>query len=644
MIVLSVSDLSLAFGTERVLSDVSFSVNEGDRVGVIGVNGAGKTSLFRVIAGEEEPSAGGVFLARGKSLGLLAQNTAERALTGKETLLAYLYAAFPELLSLEEEIAEAEAVLVALGTHGCEEEIARATEHLDECHRRYTEGGGLEYRSRCRAMLLRMGFVEEELSLPISALSGGQNTRLSLARLLAREPDLLLLDEPTNHLDIEALSWLEEFLAAYKKTVMIISHDRYFLDRTTTKTLQIEHTRARLYHGNYSRAKAEMQAERASLEKQYKEQNKIIARIEKNIEFQRRCGQEHNFVTIRAKEKQLARMERVELAPPPPKDIRLRFSEEESTATEVVRAKELSFSFGGKPLIEDLSFLVRRGERVLFLGPNGCGKSTLMKLLVSRLAPKGGRITLAHNAKIGYYDQENQTLNESGTVFSELRDTYPHKTDFELRSALALFLFGAEDMDKPIAVLSGGERARLTLAKLILTKVNLLVLDEPTNHLDIGSREALEGGLADFDGTVIAVSHDRYFINRVATRFIELDPTAEGGCRDYPLSADEEAYAQYRRLREEREARAAREKVEAAPTDAKRQYEENKRRAAAERSARRRIEEAEKKIPKLEEELSALEEELFGEAASDYVRAAEIEERRAAIEEELLSLYELTME
>ena len=274
MILLSVSDLSLSYGTEAVLSGVSFSVNEGDRVGVIGVNGAGKTSLFRIIAGEEEPSAGGVFLARGKSFGLLAQNTAERALTGSESLLSYMYAAFPELLALEEEIAVAEAALSALGAGAGEEEIARATEYLNDCHRRYAEGGGLEYRARSRAMLLRMGFTEGELSLPISALSGGQNTRLSLARLLTREPDLLLLDEPTNHLDIEALLWLEEFLSAYKKTVMIISHDRYFLDRTTTKTLHIEHTHARLYQGNYSRARAQQEAERASLEKQYKEQNK----------------------------------------------------------------------------------------------------------------------------------------------------------------------------------------------------------------------------------------------------------------------------------------------------------------------------------------------------------------------------------
>lgn len=642
MIVLSLSELSLAYGSESVLTGISFSVNEGDRVGVIGVNGAGKTSLFRLIAGEEEPTAGGVFLARGKSLGLLAQNTAERSLSGKETLLEHMTAAFPELLALEEEIAAGEAALAAASTDA---EIARASGILADLHRRYAEGGGLEYRNRARAMLLRMGFTEGELSLSVSTLSGGQSTRLALARLLTREPDILLLDEPTNHLDMDALLWLEEFLSSYQKTVLIISHDRYFLDRVTNKTLHIEHTRARLYPGNYSRARAQMEAERASLERQHREQGKIIAKIEKNIEFQRRCGQEHNFVTIRSKEKQLARMERVTLAPPPPKDIRVRFLEEESTSEEVMRAKHLSFSFGEKPLICDLSFLIRRGERVLFLGGNGCGKSTLMKLLTGRLSPKGGRVEPGYNIKIGYYDQENQTLNESGTVFSELRDAYPHKSDFELRSALALFLFGAEDMDKPISVLSGGERARVTLAKLVLTPVNLLVLDEPTNHLDIGSREALEAALADFEGTVIAVSHDRYFINRVATRFIELDPSVPGGCRDYPLSPDEEAYAQYRRLREERAAKSAADaaRTASAPTDAKLAHEAAKRRASAERSAKRKLEEAERKIPLLEAELEALETELFGEAATDYVRAAEIEARRAEIEEELLALYELTM-
>lgn len=645
MIALSVSDLSLSFGQHTVLSHVSFSVNEGDRLGIIGVNGAGKTSLFRLINGTYTPDEGAVYICRGKTLGLLSQSTAEEGLSGRETLLDHMIAAFPELLAEEEEIARLEEELASPATAEDAARSARLSGALEEAHRRYAAGGGLEYRARCRAMLLRMGFAESELSLPICSLSGGQNTRLALSRLLCREPDILMLDEPTNHLDIDALLWLEEFLSAYRKTVLIISHDRYFLDRVTNKTLKVERTHARLYPGNYSAAHALEEAENASLERQYKEQQKTIARIEANIAFQRRCGQEHNFVTIRSKQKQLARMDRVELAPPPPKDIRLTFSEEAGSPNDVITARDLSFSFGEKPLIAGLNFLIRRGERVLFLGPNGCGKSTLMKLLMGRYAPRGGKLMLGPHIKIGYYDQENQTLDEHNTVFSELREAYPQKPDGELRAALARFLFGAEDMDKSVAVLSGGERARLTFAKLILTRVNLLILDEPTNHLDIGSREALEDALNDFEGTVVAVSHDRYFINRVATRLIELDPSAPDGCRDYPLDEGEDAYAQYRRMREAHSAAAAVEKTAraTAPGEGRAQYEEAKREAAARRAEERKRAAAAEKIPELEAELDALQAELFGPAASDYQRAAAIEERRAAVEEELLSLYELTM-
>ena len=642
MIILSTSDLSLSFGGREILSGIGFAVNEGDRLGIIGVNGAGKTSLFRLITGEYTPDRGAVFIARGKTVGLLSQSTAEESLVGTDSLLAHMINAFPELLAAEATLSRLEDELAAATDPA---ETARISEALSGAHRAYAAAGGLEYRARCRAMLLRMGFTEGELSLPISALSGGQNTRLALARLLCREPDILMLDEPTNHLDIDALLWLEEFLVNYKKTVLLISHDRYFLDRVTTKTLHVEHTHAKLYPGNYSRARAMREAERASLDKQYKEQQKVIARIQANIDFQRRCGQEHNFVTIRAKQKQLDRMEKVERMAEAPREIRLSFAEEQGSSNDVIQAKQLSFSYGEKPLISGLDFLIRRGERVLFLGQNGCGKSTLMKLLIGRLAPGSGGVTLGYHVRPGYYDQENQTLCGTNTVFSELRSAYPQKTDGELRSALALFLFFAEDMDKPVSVLSGGERARLTLAKMILTKINLLILDEPTNHLDIGSREALENALAAFEGTVVAVSHDRYFINRVATRLIELDPTLPGGCRDYPLSADEDAYTQYRRMREARAEAAAAEKraSEATPSQGKLQHEQAKREAAERRAAEKRLREAEKKIPLLEGELEALEKELFGSAASDYVRAAEIEERRAAIEEELLSLYELTM-
>ena len=642
MIALSASGIGLSFGAEDILRDISFAVNEGDRVGIIGTNGAGKTSLFRIITGEYTPDTGSVYIMKGATVGILEQNPNLTALPGGMSALEYMYTAHPTLLALEEEIAKTEALLAEAARLGHEGEAMTLSARLAEQNRQYTEGGGLEFRQRCRGMLTRLGFDEEMLTQKLSTLSGGQYTRLALARLLSTEPDILMLDEPTNHLDIDALAWLEGYLSTYKKTVLIISHDRYFLDRTTDKTLHILYGKARLYPAAYTRAKAMMEAEAEQLEHKYKEQQKEIARIRANIEFQRRCNREHNFVTIRAKEKQLARMDLVELAPKAPKDIRLSFSELEECAGDVLTVKELSFSYGGKKLINNLSFLVRSGERVMFLGPNGSGKSTLMKLINSRLAPTAGRINLGYNVKIGYYDQENRGLSENKTVFAEMHDEYPEKKDLELRSTLALFLFGAEDMDKPISTLSGGERARLTLAKLILKKVNLLVMDEPTNHLDIGSREALETALNAFGGTIVAVSHDRYFINSVATRIIELAPDTERGMLDCVLEDYDDAYAEYLALREK--VRATKPEAEDKKNaDGREAYEQKKRESRERRGEERKIERAKARIPKIEEELEALDAELFGDAASDYVRAAEIEAKKAELEAELMELYELTM-
>ena len=546
MIAISTQDLSLSYGTEVVLKDVTFSVNDGERVGVIGVNGAGKTSLFKILAGLSEPDSGAVYVQKGHTVGLLEQNPDLTSLPGKMTCLEYMYTAFPSLLELEAAISRTESELSAARDN---EAIGLLSERLNEQNRIFAREGGMEFRSRCRGMLLRLGFDDELIQRQISTLSGGQYTRLALARLLATEPDVLMLDEPTNHLDIDALEWLEGFIAAYKKTVLIISHDRYFLDRTTTKTLQIQYGRARLFNGGYTASKEQQEEERAAVEKRYKEQQKVIARIRANIEFQRRCNREHNFVTIRAKEKQLARMEKIELMPNDPKEIRLTFGSLEESAGDVLEVKELSFSYGITPLISDLSFLIRKNERVMVLGPNGCGKSTLMKLINSMLTPTKGKLTLGYNIKIGYFDQENRGLNLGKTIFEEMHDEYPEKKDLELRSTLALFLFGEDDIDKRISTLSGGERARLTLAKLILKKVNLLILDEPTNHLDIGSREALENALLAFPGTIIAVSHDRYFIDRIATRIIELCPSARNGCLSYELAEYDGAFTEYMRLR-----------------------------------------------------------------------------------------------
>ena len=640
MIALSVSNLGLSFGAESILRDISFAINDGDRVGIIGVNGAGKTSLFRLITGEYSAESGAVYIQKGHSVGVLEQNPNLTALPGGASCIEYMYTAFPHLINMEEEISRLESLLSS-----CRDECesVRLLSQLNDLNKRYSDSGGLEFRQRCRSMLLRLGFEEELITRKISTLSGGQYTRLALARLLATEPDILMLDEPTNHLDIDALAWLESFLAGYKKTVMIISHDRYFLDRTTNKTLHIQHGRARLYNGSYSACKKQQEEECAALEKRYKEQQKEIARIQANIEFQRRCNREHNFVTIRSKEKQLARMEKVELAPKAPKDIRMSFALEEMSANDVVEAKNLSFSYGDKVLIRDLSFLVRRYERVMFLGPNGCGKSTLMKIINSLLVPNAGSVTLGYNIKIGYYDQENRGLSLNKTVFEEMRDEYPDKKDVELRSALALFLFGAEDIDKPISTLSGGERARLTLAKLILKKVNLLIMDEPTNHLDIGSCDALENALLAFEGTIIAVSHDRYFINRIATRIIELDPDRDGGKLDCVLEDNDDAFSEYLRLREIRKRDAHTEKAPEKTSDSKLDYEQKKRENAERRALEKKKERAMIRIKELEEETERLDEELFGSAASDYVRASEIDKRKGEIEEELLELYELVM-
>ncbi len=643
MISLSTQDITLSFGTDIVLKDITFSVNDGDKVGIIGVNGAGKTSLFRVISGEYAPDSGAVYIQKGHTVGVLEQNPDLTALPGETTCLEYMYTAYPALLALESEIEKTEKLLAEASAHGDSTEAMELTARLSEQNIRFAAQGGLEFRSRCKGMLLRLGFSEELIGRKIRTLSGGQYTRLALAKLLSTEPDILMLDEPTNHLDIDALSWLEGFLAGYKKTVLIISHDRYFLDRTTNKTLWLRYGKAKLYNGCYSKCKEQSDAEAASLERRYKEQQKEIAKIKANIEFQRRCNREHNFVTIRSKEKQLERMEKIELAPKDPKNIRLSFALEEESAGDVLEAKELSFSYGDEPLIKNLSFLIRRYERVMFLGQNGSGKSTLMKLINSMLTPTSGKITLGYNIKIGYYDQENRGLTESKTVFEELRDEYPTKTDLELRSTLALFLFDADDILRTVSTLSGGERARLTLAKLILKKVNLLIMDEPTNHLDIGSAEALENALLAFDGTIVAVSHDRYFINRIATRIIELAPSTERGMIDYPLDDYDDAYTEYMRLREIKRLSDGNGKSAPVSTDSKQEYEEKKRENARRRSEEKKRERAAARITELEAELETLDKELFGEAAANYVRAAEIDTRKNEIEEELLGLYELVM-
>ena len=643
MISISVNDLSLSFGTVPVLEKVSFSLEENDKLGIIGVNGCGKSTLFRLILGDVEPTEGSIYFSKGKTVGILTQEGAFACENEAQTVIERMYEAFPHLLNAETRLAELEWQM----------KLSADTQTINEyteLHEKYVAGGGLEFRGRCASILQKLGFDEVASHQAVNTLSGGQRTRLALAIELSREPDILMLDEPTNHLDIETLSWLEAFLISYPKCVMIISHDRYFLDRVTNKTLAIEYCRAKLYKGGYSQTIRQREIDREIAERHWKNQQNEIKRQEAYIAQQRAWNRERNIIAAESRQKMLDKMEKLERPKDAPKAIRMQFSEATASGNDVLDVRHLSMGYPNRPLFEDLNFLVKRGERVLIVGPNGCGKSTLIKLILGKLTPQSGVIEPGYHVEIGYYDQENQNLTPENTVLDELWNTYPTMTETEVRNTLASFRFIGESVFKSVSVLSGGERARLTMAKLILSKMNLLVLDEPTNHLDIDSREALEGALSEFGGTIITVSHDRYLIDKLATRIIELKPGAPfvGDLLDYKI---EHAGRGYTEMMEYKAARIA-EKGASEPAEKqfqqtnsnKEQYLKNKQNAAEARKKKAQIERLKKECSTLETELEQIDEELFGSAASDYVRAAELDHRKQEVEERLLEIYEILEE
>ena len=639
MIVFSCNGLSLSFGVDEILNGVSFSLNEGDKLGIVGVNGAGKSSLFKLIMGEYDPTDGNIFISKDKSIAMLSQNANLDGEDDEQSIISFMYKAHPHIFELEEKIERLSEMADAFSDDV--EKAQKNAAELAAVSEEFAKIGGLEYKTRCEGLLIRTGFPRDSHKSKLKTLSGGQRTRLALARILYSEPDILLLDEPTNHLDIDTLTWLEGYLSGYKKTLMIISHDRYFLDKITNKTLRVERHGAKLYPGNYSKATELYEAEREFNEKQYKIQQAEIARIKAHIEQQRSFGRERNFVTIRSREKALARMKLVEKPQGELKDIRVSFKDAPDGGNEVLRAKNLSMAFGEHKLFSSVDFLIKKGERAFFVGANGTGKSTLMKLIMKGLSPTDGFIEEGYNIKISYYDQENQGLGESNTVIEELWNAFPRMTETEVRNKLALFLFTGEDVYKSVASLSGGERARLTLCKLVLSDSNLLVLDEPTNHLDIGSREALEEAINNYNGTVVAVSHDRYFIDKLATRLLELIPVSEGGgIISYPLSVDG-GYDEYRdmRAKQKQEKQLEEQKNAAIPTS-KQSYIAAKEEQALQRKAERQRKKNLERSAELEKLIEELQARLFGEAATDYILAAELQQQIDDAEEELLSVYE----
>lgn len=624
MVLLSVSGVTVEYGTDVVLNNINFSINEGDRLGIVGVNGAGKSTLAKIIAGTFAPSAGSVYIAKDKTVSMLAQNA---MLESDNTVLAEMLDAFPETVAAEKRLNElSESIENHIGGEEAIEKYATLTEE-------FRKMGGYEYRSRTRSTLARFGFGEDSLDKTINKLSGGERTRLALVKLLLREPDLLILDEPTNHLDMETLAWLEEHLRSYRKTLILISHDRYFLDRAANKILDIEHTEATIYNGNYSAYAMQKAEQRKALAKKHELQQKEISRIEAIIDQQRRWGQAHNFITIKSKQKQIEHLEKDSVSAPKnlPKNISLHFSEARESGNDVLFAENISKSYGERKILDDISFEVKKRDRIMIVGPNGCGKSTLVRILGGLDEDYSGILRYGYNVIPGYYDQEQQTLDNDSTVLEEVCRAHDKLTMPVVRSALASFLFFAEDMDKKVSVLSGGERARLMLCKMILSQINLLILDEPTNHLDIGSREALEDALMQFSGTIIAVSHDRYFVRKLSSKIFDMT----NGLQIFRGSYDE-----YCEKKETETVKAAAGTPEKPIAESKQSYLDAKKNASEIRKSKSKIERCEAEIEKLEGEKSQLAKEAESDASGDYVRLSEIYSRIDEIDKALESLYD----
>ena len=513
--VLSCHNISKAFLENRVLENVGFHIEDYEKAAIVGINGAGKTTLLRILVGEMEPDAGAVTLSRGKTLGYLAQ---DGAVDTANTIYEEVLSVKQELIDLERRIREGELAMQAKEGSALE---ALMKQYGSLTHA-FETGGGYSYKSEITGVLKGLGFAEEEFGKSVSTLSGGQKTRVALGKLLLRRPDLIVLDEPTNHLDMNSIAWLETYLMNYKGAVIIVSHDRYFLDRIATKVIEIDQTRSTVFSGNYSDYAVKKEQLRAAAITAYLNQQREIRHQEEVIEKLRSYNTEKSVRRAESRAKLLEKMDVLEKPTEVRTDMRIRLTPRKQSGNDVLTVEKLGKAFGRQLLFENVDFEIKRGEHVAVIGDNGTGKTTLLKILNRVLPPDSGSFRLGMNVEIGYYDQEHHVLHGEKTLFEEISDDYPYLNNTEIRNILAAFLFTGDDVFKHIGDLSGGERGRVSLAKLMLGNANFLILDEPTNHLDIASKEILEDALNNYDGTVLYVSHDRYFINRTAHRILDL--------------------------------------------------------------------------------------------------------------------------
>lgn len=618
MNLLNLSNVSKSYSTNVIFQNVSFLVEDRDKIGLVGVNGAGKTTLFRILTGQTDYDSGNVLKNKQTKIGYLEQYTCEDS---ERCVMDELLTVFGYLQEMELKMEQVSADL-----ERNEGDIDALIREQQQLHDEFARLDGFTYKSRARAALFGLGFSEEEFQLPVKALSGGQRTRVSLAKILLSDANLLLLDEPTNHLDISSCEWLEDFLKGYQGAVIVISHDRYFLDSVTGRTFEMENQKLTVYEGNYTtyfNLKAEYNK---VLEREYTKKMKEIHRLEGVIEQQRQWSQEHNYKTAESKQKQIDRIANtLEKPETSPHSIRFHFHTRTGGGYEVLTIRDLSKSFDHMLLFESVNMDVRKGEHVFLLGPNGCGKTTLFKMILGQIDQSKGTVKIGQNIQTGYYDQTQSDIDPDKTIFDEVSDAYPKMTNTEIRNALAAFLFRGDDVFLENKNLSGGERARVSLIKLMLSEANFLLLDEPTNHLDIQSREALEEALSGYEGTMLVVSHDRYFINKMADKIYYLQ---KDGVQKFDGN-----YSYY--LEKFRESEEQRE-----PVKIENDYKKQKELESAKRRHQGKIKRAEEKIEALESEIEELTRRQAG-AANDYEKLLELEGAIAEKKDELNQNYEL---
>lgn len=625
---LSVRNLTMTFIERNLFTDVSFDVEERDKVGFIGANGVGKTTLFKILNGEISPVSGTVTFSKNVRPGYMEQHACNNPRAD----------VYHELLSVFDYLSDMETEISALA-----HQIDNKSGNLDELVERQTmlieqfeRAGGLTYKSRTRSALLGLGFSENDFTMPVGNLSGGQRSKLCLAKLLLSQSNMLLLDEPTNHLDIDAIAWLEGFLRDFKGAMIIISHDRYFLDNVTNKTIELEHNRAMVYKGSYSEFVKKKESVNESLKNKYEHDLKEIKRIEGIVEQQKRWGQAHNFITAASKQKEADRIKDGLVAPESELEtMRMHFEPRCESGNDVLICKNLAKSFDNKQLFKNVDIHIRKGERVFIIGGNGCGKTTLFRILTGKTPMNSGEYDYGANVEIGYFDQMQQNLDLSKTALDEVWDTFPNMTQTEVRSALASFLFKGDEVFKPLSKMSGGERARVSLLKLMLKGSNFLLLDEPTNHLDASSREELEKTLLDYSGTMLIVSHDRYFINKIADRILLL---TNNGVKEYLGNYD--YYLE----------RTTAEKSGAVPTENKRDKKEKtqndyflqKQKQSEERKRQTKLKKAEAEIERLDEEIAKTQEFLSSEeVAADYEKLMELSKLLEDLQKQQEEQYEI---